>query len=103
MQRAQENEYHDEHMPTIGVEFGSFVIKIDDDTTKLQIWDTAGQETFRSICRVFYRRANCVFLTYDITNEHSFTNIEDWLRETRQHSEPGICLLYTSPSPRDQA
>jgi Ras-related protein Rab-2A len=73
------NDFKLEHQVTIGVEFGSFVISMDEKIIKLQIWDTAGQESFRSITRIFYRGANCVFLTYDITREDTFLNVVEWL------------------------
>ena len=51
-----------------GVEFASKILKIDDTySIKLQIWDTAGQESFRSIVRNFYRNTSAVFLVYNIT------------------------------------
>ncbi len=78
-----DNEFKLEHQVTIGVEFGSFVCSIEDKITKLQIWDTAGQESFRSITRIFYRGAHCVFLTYDITREETFNNVIEWLKEVK--------------------
>lgn len=42
---------------TVGVEFGNYNVEIDDKACKLQIWDTAGTECFRSITRIFYRKA----------------------------------------------
>ena len=65
------------------MEFGSFVIKLDGKVTKLQIWDTAGQESFRSITRIFYRGAQIVFLTFDITREETFSNLGEWLKEIK--------------------
>lgn len=55
------------HDLTIGVEFGARMVKIDDKAIKLQIWDTAGQESFRSITRSYYRGAAGALLVYDIT------------------------------------
>ena len=57
MTRIMDNNFREEHMVTIGVEFGSFIVKMDEKVIKLQIWDTAGQESFRSITRIFYRGA----------------------------------------------
>ena len=91
--RIMDNEFKIEHQVTIGVEFGSFVGKIDDKIVKLQIWDTAGQESFRSITRIFYRGAHCVFLTYDITRDDTFVNVLDWLKEVKQHASNEI-LIY---------
>jgi Ras-related protein Rab-2A len=52
-----DSNFREEHQVTIGVEFGSFIVKMDEKMIKLQIWDTAGQESFRSITRIFYRGA----------------------------------------------
>ena len=93
LSRVMDNDFKEEHNVTIGVEFGSFVIKVDGKIVKLQIWDTAGQESFRSITRIFYRGAHCVFLTYDVTRDDTFLDVVDWLKEAKQHSNPDI-LLY---------
>ncbi len=52
---------------TIGVEFSSKIIKVGNKEIKLQIWDTAGQEKFRSVARSYYRGAIGVIIVYDIT------------------------------------
>ena len=90
--RVMDNEFKLEHQVTIGVEFGSFVIRLDGKIVKLQIWDTAGQESFRSITRIFYRGANCVFLCYDITRQETFTNVQDWLKEIKQHATQDVVV-----------
>ena len=75
---------------TIGVEFGSFGLQVDGKVIKLQIWDTAGQESFKSVTRIFYRGAHCVFLTYDVTREETFANLGDWLKEIKQHASEDV-------------
>lgn len=70
------------HDLTIGVEFGSRLVAVDPKVNvKLQIWDTAGQESFRSITRSYYRGAICSLLVYDITRRSSFQNCVKWLEE----------------------
>jgi Ras-related protein Rab-2A len=91
--RIMDNDFRIEHQVTIGVEFGAFIVHINNKVVKLQIWDTAGQESFRSITRIFYRGAHCVFLTYDITRDETFSNIVEWLKEVRQHANQDI-LIY---------
>ncbi len=72
-------EFRKEHTVTIGVEFGNYSMTVNDEVVvKLQIWDTAGQESFRSITRIFYKGSHAVFLTFDLTNYQSFKNIIDW-------------------------
>jgi Ras-related protein Rab-14 len=75
------------------VEFGSFAGTIDGKIVKFQIWDTAGQESFKSVTRIFYRGAHCVFLTYDITRDETFVNAIDWLKEIQEHASPDT-LVY---------
>nr|CDI52995.1 related to YPT31-GTP-binding protein of the rab family [Melanopsichium pennsylvanicum 4] len=61
--------------PTIGVEFGSHLIQLDNgETVKVQVWDTAGSESFRSITRSYYRGAAGALLVYDVTHRPSFLN-----------------------------
>ncbi len=75
------------HNSTIGVEFGSKLVTVQDGTrVKLQIWDTAGQETFRSITRSYYRGAIGALLVYDITRRDSFVHVKRWLSELRENA-----------------
>ncbi len=50
---------------------------------RLQIWDTAGQEAFRSITRSYYRGSIACFLVFDVSNRLSFENVQKWLEETQ--------------------
>ena len=60
---------------------------------KLQIWDTAGQESFRSITRSYYRGAICSLLVYDITRRTSFQNVVRWLEEMREHAYSKMLII----------
>lgn len=55
LMRLTENEFKEEYEVTVGVEFGAFLLQIEDKIIKLQIWDTAGQESFKSLNKIFYR------------------------------------------------
>ena len=83
MQRVTTNEFIEDHEVTVGVEFGTLIIRLEDQIFKLQIWDTAGQESFKSITKIFYRGAHCVVLAYDITRLDTFLNLETWLKEVK--------------------
>ncbi|KAF9505847.1 hypothetical protein BS47DRAFT_488458 [Hydnum rufescens UP504] len=85
--------------PTLGVEFGSKLIRIEDEnkTIKLQCWDTAGTETFRSITRSYYRGAAGALLVFDVTSRPSFTNARVWLDDIRAHADPHLtCVLIAN-------
>ncbi|KAF9220188.1 ras-domain-containing protein [Gyrodon lividus] len=82
--------------PTLGVEFGSKLIEIPEEgkIVKLQCWDTAGTESFRSITRSYYRGAAGCLLVYDVTSRTSFTNARSWLADVREHADPHLtCIL----------
>jgi len=81
------------HDLTIGVEFGARLINIEDQQIKLQIWDTAGQESFRSITRSYYRDAAGALLVYDITRRESFHHLGRWLEEARQNGNPNMTIM----------
>lgn len=87
-----EGDFKEDHNVTIGVEYGAKTVKALNKQIKLQIWDTAGQESFRAITRSFYRNAHGVILMYDLTRMESYNNLEDWLREIRQNSDPDVTV-----------
>ncbi len=70
-------------------------IQVKDRTVRVQIWDTAGQEAFRSITRSYYKSSTCAFIVYDITNKKSFKNITSWLNECKEmcYKDILICLV----------
>ena len=81
------------HDVTIGVEFGSKTIELDGQSIKLQIWDTAGQENFRSITRSYYRSAIGALLVYDITRKETFLHVQKWLEEVKNNSSRQIVVI----------
>jgi len=81
------------HDLTIGVEFGARMITIDNRQIKLQIWDTAGQESFRSITRSYYRGAAGALLVYDITRRETFNHLTRWLEEARQNANQSMVIM----------
>jgi len=81
------------HDLTIGVEFGARLVTIDRRQIKLQIWDTAGQESFRSITRSYYRGAAGALLVYDITRRDTFQHLGRWLEEARQNGNQNMTIM----------
>nr|CAI39364.1 rab_A39 [Paramecium tetraurelia] len=88
-----ENEIREQHDATIGVEFGAKIIKVNGMNIKLQIWDTAGQENFRSIIRSYYRSAIGALLVYDITNKNSFHNLQRWMEEIKNNGNANMVIV----------
>eukprot|EP01017_Pseudomicrothorax_dubius_P038154 TRINITY_DN5679_c0_g2_i6.p1 TRINITY_DN5679_c0_g2~~TRINITY_DN5679_c0_g2_i6.p1 ORF type:complete len:223 (+),score=59.83 TRINITY_DN5679_c0_g2_i6:67-735(+) len=88
-----DKRFRQKHEVTIGVEFGARMVTIDSKNIKLQVWDTAGQESFRSITRSYYRSAAGALLVYDITRRESFNHISRWLEEARQNGNPYMTFI----------
>ena len=88
--KATKNFFEEDYNATIGFEFFNFNIKLSDKIIKLQIWDTCGQELYRSLITNFYRNASLAIIVYEVTSLDSFNNVEMWLRELRTHSSPDI-------------
>ncbi len=91
--KATKDIFLDNHQSTIGFEFFSFMIKIDNKIIKLQIWDTCGQETYRSLISNFYKTSSLAFILYSITDKKSFDDIEKWVKELRTNCSPDIKII----------
>jgi Ras-related protein Rab-2A len=90
--RFDEDRFQPIHDVTVGVTFSIKMVQIEGQDVKVQIWDTAGQEIFRSITRSYYRDSACAIIVYDITDRNSFDKVEDWVRDVRNLAPPD-CLL----------
>mmetsp|Transcript_124022 Transcript_124022/g.243294 ORF Transcript_124022/g.243294 Transcript_124022/m.243294 type:complete len:212 (+) Transcript_124022:92-727(+) len=88
-----DKRFRADHDLTIGVEFGARLITIEDKHIKLQIWDTAGQESFRSITRSYYRGASGALLVYDISRRDTFNHLSNWLQEARANANPNMAIM----------
>ncbi|XP_071706583.1 ras-related protein RABA1f-like [Rutidosis leptorrhynchoides] len=93
LSRFSRNEFSMECKSTIGVEFATRSIKVDDKVIKAQIWDTAGQERYRAITSAYYRGAVGALIVYDITRNVTFENVERWLKELRDHTDQNIVIM----------
>ncbi|XP_037959807.1 ras-related protein Rab-14 [Teleopsis dalmanni] len=78
---------------TIGVEFGTRIIEVNDKKIKLQIWDTAGQERFRAVTRSYYRGAAGALMVYDITRRSTYNHLSSWLTDTRNLTNPSTVIF----------
>ena len=88
--KATKNYFENYYSPTVGFEFFTFNTKIKDQVIRLQIWDTCGQEVYRSLISSFYRNSSLAILVYSIDNENSFHNLESWLNEIKVNGNPDI-------------
>ena len=89
-------KYNTQILSTIGVDFKSKVINIDNNKVKMLIWDTAGEERFRNIASQYYNGADGALLIFDITKKSSFERIVYWINELSQKkniNELGLLLV----------
>ncbi|KAL6723541.1 hypothetical protein Aduo_018533 [Ancylostoma duodenale] len=92
--RFAENTFRVDHVSTIGVDFKLKTIKLGRDKVRLELWDTAGMERYRTIYNSYYHSAHGVMCVYDMTNEKSFNSLENyWLKEIRQHAPVNSVLM----------
>ena len=91
--RASKGIFEEDYHPTVGFEFLSFFIKIEELNIKLELWDTCGQEVYRSLISGFYRKSSLALLVYSIDNKNSFENLEMWLNEIKTFGNPDIIIF----------
>jgi Ras-related protein Rab-2A len=91
--RATKGSFNTLYTPTVGFEFFNFYLKIEEENIKLQIWDTCGQEVYRSLISSFYRNSSLAIIVYAIDNLESFNNIENWLNELKIKGNPDISII----------
>lgn len=91
--RYTKNEFNLESKATIGVEFATKAIIVDNKTIKAQIWDTAGQERFQALTSAYFRGATGALLCYDITKTSSFEHLEKWAKKLKEFADPNITTL----------
>ncbi|XP_074046541.1 ras-related protein Rab-17 [Macrotis lagotis] len=85
--RFIKNEFK-EILPTLGCAFFTQIMEMDGSALKLEIWDTAGQEKYHSVCHLYFRGANAALLVYDIADKNSFQRAQIWWKELENEFQP---------------
>ena len=88
--RYVEGDFPGNIMSSIGVDFKTKQIELDDRLIKMQIWDTAGHEKFRTITTSYYKSAHAIIILYDITQKASFDHIRNWITEIDKFGKQGV-------------
>ena len=88
--RYTEEAFNSKLVNSIGVDFKMKKKEIDGKIIKVQIWDTAGHERFRSITYSYYRGANAIIIVFDITDKKSFLSITEWLKQIEKHAKENV-------------
>ena len=88
LQRYIQKTFNDSYASTIGVDFFMKSINIGEKPIKLQIWDTAGTEKFRSITTGYYRGADAAFVVFDLSSKTSFKAVSEWIENYYKYKNP---------------
>jgi len=96
LKRFSENEFVENHMTTVGVDFVVKSLTVNNIVANLQIWDTAGQERFHTITTAYIRGAEALLLVFDVTDIDSFNQCERWLQEIRQLASEHVQVLLVA-------
>lgn len=91
--RFCDNAYSESFVATIGVDFKITTLRANNKTIKLQIWDTAGQDRFRSITQSYYRGASAIAIVYDISDYESFRRVLTWKQEVERYAAEGVLTM----------
>jgi len=93
VQRFKNGTYIEKQATTVGVDFFLKTLLVDGKRVKLQIWDTGGQERFRTITQSYYRSANGIILAYDITCRQSFDSLTRWMDDVSKFAVPDVAKV----------
>ena len=92
VQRMAEDTFNDSHVPTVGAQFVALSLEVNNKKMTLELWDTAGQEVYRSLVGFYTREAKGAFLVFDVTDSESFEKLGEWIKFA-QDQAPGVKII----------
>jgi Ras-related protein Rab-6A len=93
LSRFRYGVFEPEYMPTLGIDFFSKNLFYEDKTIRLILWDTAGEERFRSLIPSYLKNADCIIIVFDITNKDSFNSLNKWLTDSKNNASEGTIYI----------
>ena len=84
--RYFKNQFNETFLSTIGIDKEIKHVKVGNDSYKMTLWDTAGQERFKCLPKKYYQNADGVLLLFDVTNEETFNNVSNWMKDVKENS-----------------
>lgn len=85
--RYTDNKFIKHHLTTIGIDYKTKDVNINNKSIKLKIWDTAGQERFRNITQQYYKGADGIVLVFDLTDRNSFEKVREWMKQIQSYTQ----------------
>jgi small GTP-binding protein len=104
--RYTDNKFIKHHLTTIGIDYKTKDVNINNKSIKLKIWDTAGQERFRNITQQYYKGADGIVLVFDLTDRNSFEKVREWMKQIQSYTQKdsiAIVLLGNKCDAEDKA
>ena len=97
LMRYTDNTFNDIHLSTIGIDYKLKNVTLENgQVVKIQIWDTAGQDRYKSITKSYIRGANGIILIYDVTNKKSFEGIQNWVKQIKEQVSSKVCVTLVA-------
>ena len=94
LMRYSDNVFVENYITTIGLDYKLKNVKLDSGKTiKVQLWDTAGQDKYRTIAKNYFKGSHGILLLYDITKQSSFNNIREWIQDIREEVSPKAIIF----------
>jgi small GTP-binding protein len=90
------------HVPSVNASREIITVTVDNRDVSLDVWDTAGQDSFRDMLSFYLKDALVMILVCDVTNQTSFASLPDWLQTVKQHV-PSKCLFFVAANKSDCA
>ena len=91
--RATDDVFKEDYKSTIGTSVYNFKVKINDKPINLQIWDTCGQEKYKSLIKNYYQNSSLAIIVYSVIDENSFNDVNDWYKEIKLNTSPD-CKIF---------
>ena len=103
LMRYTDNTFQDIHMSTIGLDYKLKNVQLENGKmVKIQVWDTAGQDRFRSITKNYYKGAHGIILIYDITENKSFENVKNWMNQIKEEVPDKVTIVLVGNKKDDE-
>jgi small GTP-binding protein len=95
--RYTDNTFTDIHLSTVGIDYKLKSIALDNgENIKVQIWDTAGQDRYKSITKSYIKGANGIILIYDVTKRKTFEGIQNWVKQIKEQVSSRVCVALVA-------
>ena len=101
--RYADKTFQEDYLSTIGMDYKIKNYELENgDIIKLYIWDTAGQDRFRSITSNYYKGADGIILIYDITKQETFNNVRNWITSIKEEAPAKVVLILVGNKVDDE-